>query len=198
MMQTSIVVVGSSWGGLAAVSTLLGGLPHDFTVPVAIVQHRSIHSDNLLAKLLQDTTPLRVVEVDDKEPMEPSTVYIAPPNYHMLVDVGHFTLTTDPLVRFSRPSIDVTFFSAADSYPSSTIGIVLTGANDDGAKGLHHIVFRGGRAIVQDPVTAESPIMPEAARRAVPQAAVVPLADIARHLASMVNGVRTAPDLRTG
>jgi len=197
-MQTSLVVIGSSWGGLAAVSIFLSGLPADFTVPIAIVQHRSRHADNLLAALLQDATSLRVVEVEDKEPMAPSTVYVAPPNYHMLVDVGHFTLTTDPLVRFSRPSIDVTFFSAADSYPSSTIGIVLTGANDDGARGLQHIVSRGGRAIVQDPTTAESPIMPEAARRIVPEAAVVPLADIARHLASMVSGVRAASGLRTG
>lgn len=187
MIETSIIVVGASWGGLAAVSILIGGLPADFAVPLAVVQHRSRHADNLLAVLLQDATSLRVVDVEDKEPFEPGCVYIAPANYHMLVEPGYFSLTTDPLVRFSRPSIDVTFISAADTYPKSTIGVVLTGANDDGASGLRHIVARGGRAVVQDPSGAESSVMPEAARRAVPEAAVVPLSDIAMHLTSMVS-----------
>lgn len=186
-MQPSIVVIGASWGGLAALSMLIGALPPGFGVPLAVVQHRSRHADNLLATLLQDTTSLRVVDVEDKEPLEPGSVYIAPANYHMLVDLGHFTLTTDPLVRFSRPSIDVTFMSAADTYPLSTIGVILTGANDDGASGLRHIVARGGRAIIQDPASAESSAMPEAARRAVPDADVVPLRDIAMHLTSMVS-----------
>ena len=183
---TSIVVVGASWGGLAALTCLIRGLPADFDAPVAVVQHRSRHSDNLLAGLLQDVTPLQVVEVEDKEPLEPGSVYIAPANYHMLFENGHLSLTTDPLVRFSRPSIDVTFLSAADTYLSSTIGVVLTGANDDGAKGLRHIVDRGGRAIVQDPATAESPVMPHAAQRAVPEADVLPLERIADHLVKIV------------
>ncbi len=196
MTQTSIVVVGSSWGGLAALTVLIRGLPPDFGAPLAVVQHRSRHADNLLASLLQDSTSLRVVDVEDKEPLEPGCIYIAPANYHLLVDVGHFTLTTDPLVRFSRPSIDVTFMSAADAYPHSTIGVVLTGANDDGARGLSHIVARGGRAIVQDPAGAESSVMPEAARRAVPAADVVPLHDIAMHLTSMVSDKASPPDAR--
>ncbi len=187
MIQPSIIVVGASWGGLAAVSMLIGGLPPNFGIPLAVVQHRSRHADNLLATLLQDATSLRVVDVEDKEPMEAGSVYIAPANYHMLVDLGHFTLTTDPLVRFSRPSIDVTFISAADTYPNATIGVVLTGANDDGSAGLRHIVARGGKAVVQDPETAESKVMPAAARRAVPDAAVVPLGDIAMHLTAMVS-----------
>ncbi len=184
---TSIVVVGASWGGLAALNCLIGGLPADFEAPVAVVQHRSRHADNLLASLLQDVTPLQVVEVEDKEPFEPGSVYIAPANYHMLFEDGHLSLTTDPLVRFSRPSIDVTFLSAADTYLSSTIGVVLTGANDDGARGLRHIVDRGGRAIVQDPATAESPVMPQAAQRAVPEAEVIPLERIAEHLVKIVS-----------
>jgi len=193
MQQPSIVVIGASWGGLAALSMLLGALPSDFGVPLAVVQHRSRHADNLLAGLLQDATSLRVVDVEDKEPLEPHCVYVAPANYHMLVDVGYLTLTTDPLVRFSRPSIDVTFFSAADTYPFSTIGVVLTGANDDGSRGLRHIVDRGGKAIVQDPSSAESPVMPEAARRAVPEADVVSLPQLARHLVSMVAGGVATP-----
>jgi two-component system chemotaxis response regulator CheB len=187
MIGTSIVVVGASWGGLAALSRLIGDLPDDFEVPIAVVQHRSRNADNLLASLLQDVSPLRVVDVEDKEPLAGRTVYIAPANYHLLVEKGHFSLTTDPLVRFSRPSIDVTFISAADTYERATIGVVLTGANDDGARGLRRIVDRGGRAVVQDPASAESPVMPLAAQRSVPEADVVPLAGIAEQLKVMVN-----------
>jgi two-component system chemotaxis response regulator CheB len=186
VIGTSIVVVGASWGGLAALRRLIGGLPPDFRVPLAVVQHRSRHADHLLASLLQEVTQLRVVDVEDKEPLVPRSVYIAPANYHMLVENGHLSLTTDPKVRFSRPSIDVTFLSAADTYPGSTIGVVLTGANDDGSRGLRHIVDRGGRAIVQDPVTAASPVMPQAALRAVPEAIVVTLDEIASCLVQMV------------
>lgn len=185
MSKPEIVVIGASWGGLAALTRLIGDLPGEFSVPVAIVQHRSRHADNLLAGLLQDITPLTVVDVEDKEPLAAGGVYIAPANYHMLVDNGHLSLTTDPLVRFSRPSIDVTFMSAADTYLGSTIGVVLTGANDDGARGLRHIVDRGGQAIVQDPTTAESPVMPHAAQRAVPEAKIIPLTGIAESLVRM-------------
>ena len=182
MSEIGIVVVGASWGGLAALSRLVADLPSDFGVPVAVVQHRSRHADNLLAGLLQEAASLRVVDVEDKEPLLPGAVYIAPANYHMMVDEGHLTLTTDPLVRFSRPSIDVTFISAGDTYPGRTLGVVLTGANDDGSRGLRHIVNRGGRAIVQDPATAESKVMPTAAILAVPEAEVMPLEKIAERL----------------
>ena len=185
MTKTSVIVIGASWGGLAALTRVINDLPADFDVPIVIVQHRSRHADNLLAGLLQDATPLRVVDAEDKEPLLPGGVYIAPANYHMLVDNGHLSLTTDPTVRFSRPSIDVTLMSAADTYPDSTIGVILTGANDDGARGLRHIVDRGGRAIVQDPATAESPVMPHAAQRSVPEASVVPLTGIAQALVRM-------------
>jgi two-component system chemotaxis response regulator CheB len=180
--EVSVVVVGASWGGLAALSQLVAGLPADFSVPVAVVQHRSRHADNLLAGLLQDVSKLRVIDVEDKEPLEPGSVYIAPANYHMMVEEGHLSLTTDPVVRFSRPSIDVMFVSAGDAYPGRTLGVVLTGANDDGARGLRHIVNRGGRAIVQDPATAESKAMPAAALAAVPEAEVLPLEKIAPRL----------------
>ena len=198
MTQTSIVVMGASWGGLAALTRVISDLPADFDVPVVVVQHRSRHADNLLAGLLQDTTALTVVDVEDKELLAPRGVYIAPPNYHMLVDDGHLALSTDPMVRFSRPSIDVTFMSAADTYPDSTIGVILTGANDDGARGLRHIVDRGGRAVVQDPATAESPVMPNAAQRAVPEASVVPLSGIAQLLVRMISPerARAAGDAR--
>ena len=182
MSDIALVVVGASWGGLAALSKLVGMLPADFGVPMAVVQHRSRHADNLLAGLLQDVSALRVIDVEDKEPLEPGSVYIAPANYHMMVDDGHLTLTTDPMVRFSRPSIDVTFMSAGDAYPGRTLGVVLTGANDDGSRGLKHIVSRGGRAIVQDPATAESKAMPAAALLAVPNAEVLPIEKIPARL----------------
>ena len=198
MTEVAIIVVGASWGGLTALSKLVGSLPSDFRVPVAVVQHRSRHADNLLASLLQDVTSLRVVDVEDKEPLSPQSVYIAPANYHMLVEKGHLSLTTDPMVRFSRPSIDVTFLSAADTYLGSTIGVILTGANDDGSRGLRHIVDRGGRAIVQDPKTAESPVMPLAALRVVTEAQVVPLDQIAPRLIEMIGPEKPEARRATG
>jgi two-component system chemotaxis response regulator CheB len=179
------VGIGTSWGGLAAMSKLLGGLPADFSLPVVVVQHRGKDSDRLLSELLQDATDMRVCEIDDKEPLEPGTVHIAPANYHVLIDDGYLSLTVEDPVRFSRPSIDVMFSSAADTYGSAAIGVVLTGANEDGSRGLSHIVKRGGRALVQDPKTAEIPIMPVAAIKAVPSAEVLPLEALAPRLIAL-------------
>jgi len=178
----SVVGIGTSWGGLAAMTKLLGGLPGDFSLPVVVVQHRGKDSDRLLSELLQDATDMRVCEVEDKEPLEAGTVHIAPANYHLLIDAGYLSLTVEEPVRFSRPSIDVMFSSAADTYGAGAIGVVLTGANEDGARGLTHIVKRGGRALVQDPRTAEIPIMPVAALKAVPSAEVLPLDALAPRL----------------
>jgi two-component system chemotaxis response regulator CheB len=181
----SVVGIGTSWGGLAAMSKLLGGLPADFSLPVVVVQHRGKDSDRLLSELLQDATDMRVCEIDDKEPLEPGTVHIAPANYHVLIDDGYLSLTVEDPVRFSRPSIDVMLSSAADTYGSGAIGVVLTGANEDGSRGLSHIVRRGGRALVQDPKTAEIPIMPVAAIKAVPSAEVLPLEALAPRLIAL-------------
>lgn len=175
-------MIGTSWGGLNALSTVVAGLPSTFAIPIVIVQHRSPDAPGFLAELLQTRTGLCVVEVDDKRPMAPGHVYIAPANYHLLIERGFFSLTTDAPVRYSRPSIDVTFISAADEYGRRAVGVVLTGANEDGALGLRRIADRGGYAIVQDPETAELPVMPRAALRAVPTARVVGLDTIARHL----------------
>jgi two-component system chemotaxis response regulator CheB len=187
----TIILVGASWGGLNALSTIVGGLPAGFAVPLVLVQHRSRDAHSLLGELLQDHTALRVLEVEDKQPIAPGHVYLAPPDYHLLVEDGHFALTVDEPVRFSRPSIDVTFSSAADSCGACAVGVVLTGANEDGAAGLRRIAERGGRAVVQDPATAEVRTMPAAALRAVPGASVVPLDRIAGHLVALVGG--TAP-----
>ena len=120
-------------------------------------------------QLLQDVTDLKVCEIEDKDPLTPGTVHVAPANYHVMIEDGHASLTIEEPVRFSRPSIDVMFSSAADTYGAAAIGVVLTGANEDGARGLAHIVKRGGLALVQDPKTAEIPIMPQAAIRDVRQ-----------------------------
>ena len=185
-----IVVIGASAGGLHALRTVLEALPAAFTIPIVVVQHRSRDSE-LLCELLQEATPLQVIEVNDKVGTAPGHVYVAPPDYHLLVEEGYFALSVDEPVRFSRPSIDVTFESAVDSYGMDTIGVVLTGANQDGAHGLRRIVEAGGYAVVQDPATAEVRVMPQAAIAAVPGARVLPLEQIGRHLAG-IHG-RAAP-----
>jgi two-component system, chemotaxis family, protein-glutamate methylesterase/glutaminase len=183
-----IVVVGTSWGGLAALRTLVAGLPRDFGMAVALVQHRHKDSDHLLRQLLQEKSELQVFEVEDKMPLEHGRIYVAPPDYHTLVEPGHFSLSTEAPVRYSRPSIDVTFLSAADSYGHRAVGIVLTGANSDGSEGLKRISDRGGMAIVQDPATAESPLMPSAAVRAVPRARVMSLDDVVKFVSMLPAG----------
>jgi len=138
-----IIVIGTSWGGLSAVSAVVEGLPSTFALPLVVVQHRSPDAPGLLAELLQARTKLRVLEVEDKQALLPAHLFVAPPNYHLLIDRGVFSLTTDAPVRYSRPSIDVTFSSAADAYGRRAIGIVLTGANEDGSLGLKRIADRG-------------------------------------------------------
>lgn len=184
-MTHEIVVVGTSWGGLSALRELILNFPGTLGLPIAVVQHRHKQSDHLLTTLLQDDTPLCVCEVEDKAPIVPGNVYVAPADYHLLVEEGYFSLSTDEPVRFSRPSIDVLFESAADTYGSRAIGVVLTGANADGAQGLRRIVDRGGLAFVQTPATAESPTMPTAAISAVPEARVCTIAEIAALVASL-------------
>lgn len=183
-----LVVVGTSWGGLAALRTLVSGLPASFMMAVVLVQHRHKDSDHLLRTLLQERTALEVCEVEDKMPLEHGRIYVAPPDYHTLIEPGHLSLSTEAPVRFSRPSIDVTFLSAADSYAHRTVGIVLTGANADGSEGLRRISDRGGMALVQDPATAESPLMPAAAVKAVPRARVLALDDMMKFICALPAG----------
>jgi two-component system chemotaxis response regulator CheB len=180
-----IVLVGTSWGGLAALRALIGALPADFVLPVVAIQHRHRDSTSVLAPILQDHTHLNVCEVEDKSPIASGNIYIAPADYHLLVERGHFSLSVDEPVRYSRPSIDVTFESAADAYGGGVVGVVLTGANADGARGLQRIAQRGGLALVQQPATAESSAMPTAALRAVPEARSLTIAEIGQTLASL-------------
>src|SRR5207237_6441851 len=134
MKTYSIVAIGTSWGGLSAMTRLLGGLPENFPIPIGIVQHRSKDSDELVTRLLQDSTDLQVCEVEDKDVLEPGKVHVAPADYHVMLDSGYVSLTIEEPVRFSRPSIDVMFASAADSYGSGLIGVVPTRATDDAGR----------------------------------------------------------------
>lgn len=174
-----LIVIGTSWGGLDALSRLLDGLHDDVHQPIVVAQHRLAGSEDLtLGRLLQVHTRRLVSDPDDKTPLENDHVYIGPPDYHVLVEEGLLVLSTDAPVQFARPSIDVLFVSAADAYGDRAIGIVLTGASADGAAGLARIKERGGVAIVQDPATSERRTMPDAALALTAADAVLPLEEI--------------------
>jgi two-component system chemotaxis response regulator CheB len=185
-----LIAVGASWGGLHAVGRLLETFPAELDLPIAIAQHRGpeAHRTNLAA-LLQTNATRPVRDVTDKDPIEPGVVYLAPPDYHLLAERGYFSLSIDARVNFARPSVDVLFESAADSYGPAAIGIILTGANEDGAAGLARIKEAGGVAIVQDPKTAERSTMPEAALAATNADVVLPLDEIAPFLRGLCLGV---------
>ena len=180
-----LVVVGCSLGGMRALETLLSSLPPEFITPIAVVQHRHRDSNEQLPTFFRRATKWCVVDVEDKQPIEPSCVYLAPANYHLLVERGRFSLSTEDAVAFSRPSIDVMFESAADAYRERLIGIVMTGLNADGAKGAAKIKRRGGVVIVQDPKTAEAPQMPEAAINALRVDRILPLIRIGPFLSEL-------------
>jgi two-component system, chemotaxis family, protein-glutamate methylesterase/glutaminase len=178
-----VIGVGASWGGLDAVRRLLQSLPEATWPPIVLAQHRSAESlRGELERLLQTSSRAPVREAGDKYPLEQNTVYVAPPDYHLYVEPGWFALSTDERVQHARPSVDVLFESIADSYRERAIGIVLTGANADGADGLARIKARGGVAIVQDPGTAERRTMPEAAIAATHADAILPLEEMGRFL----------------
>jgi two-component system chemotaxis response regulator CheB len=173
MSGYDVVVIGASWGGMRALKRVLSELPAGFPTPIAVAQHRDADAeDDLLPTLLARHTQLVIADADDKDPLEPGRVLLAPPGYHMLIEDGSVALSVDEPVQFARPSIDVLFESAAAEYGARTVGVVLTGANADGACGLGAIKRRGGYTIVQDPSTAERTEMPEAALAVGPNAVI--------------------------
>lgn len=161
-MAYELVVVGTSLGGLEALEVLLTGLPKHFSASVAVVQHRH-KNEHPLSFFLQQHSTLPLKEPEDKEAIAPGHIYLGPADYHLLVEPGSFALSTEAPVEYARPSINVLFESAADAYAEKVIGIILTGSNQDGAQGLAKIKARGGLAVVQEPATAFSRFMPEAA-----------------------------------
>lgn len=164
LQQYQAVVIGVSAGGISALTKVLPNLPLNLPIPILIVQHIGADAQNYLAEHFSKKCKLNVVEAKDKEPITSGNIYFAPPNYHMLIEADQtIALSTEAKINFSRPSIDALFETAAETYCSNLIGIILTGANSDGANGLAKIKSFGGLTIVQSPETAEVDTMPTAA-----------------------------------
>jgi two-component system chemotaxis response regulator CheB len=183
-----LVAVGASAGGFQALTEILGRLPVDFSGSLAIVQHRRADESSLLRELLSQRTRLPVIEPHHGAPLRPGHVYIAPPDYHLLIEPGQLALSIDPPINRSRPSIDVLFDSAATAYRHRAIGVVLTGASADGAQGALRLWQMRAPLIVQDPATAEAAACPQAALNLVPDAIVLPLSEIADRLTALCGG----------
>ncbi|MDD5035835.1 MAG: chemotaxis protein CheB [Methylococcaceae bacterium] len=181
-MTPHLVVIGASLGGLEALRVLFRELPSDFPAAIVIVQHRAMEESGELAMLLGEAGSLSVGFPLDKERILAGHVYIAPPNYHLLVEEDHFAFSLDAQENHARPSIDVLFESVADACGPSVTGIVLTGTGQDGARGLATIHRRGGLALVQSPREARAPQMPLAALEAVPDARQLTLEEIGQWL----------------
>jgi two-component system chemotaxis response regulator CheB len=181
------VVIGASAGALEALSSFLPTLPKDYPLPVMIVVHLPPDKNSVMADLLKSKCKIDVREAEDKEPIRAATVYIAPPDYHLLVEPDRrLSLSSDDPVHFSRPSIDVLFESAADAYGPGLVGLILTGGSSDGANGLRAVHQAGGQALVQDPAKANVPLMPQAALEVCPSARVMSLPEITTFLNHLV------------
>ncbi len=180
------IVIGASVGAIDVLSTILPALPSGYPFAVFVVVHVPADKKSLLAELFAARCAITVKEAEDKEVIRSSTVYFAPPDYHLLVEPDFtLSLSSDEPVLYSRPSIDVLFQSAADAYGDSLIGVVLTGASSDGENGLRAICDAGGRALVQRPDTAEGYSMPTAALAACPEASSLSPEEIAIALADL-------------
>lgn len=190
-MSFELIVIGASLGGLHALIAVLDGLPAAFPLPLAIVQHRGADVESGISELLQRHTGLIVTEAEDKEAIVAGRVFLAPADYHLLVEPDRtFALSTEAPIRYARPSIDALFESAADVYREKLVGVLLTGASADGARGAQRIKQRGGWLIVQDPATAESKVLPEAGLAAAPVDEVVELNRIGESLRQLAAVVR--------
>ncbi|WMJ71843.1 chemotaxis protein CheB [Cytophagaceae bacterium ABcell3] len=186
-----VVVIGGSLGGMDAVGKILHDLPYDFAMPIVIVLHRLKNVKSALVPLLDQRSGLPVTEIEDKMEMHNGMVYVAPANYHVLIEKERtFALDCSPPVNYCRPSIDVMFESAAAVLGSKLIGVILTGANHDGSKGLSLISKQGGTALVQDPATAESDIMPVAAIQLTEKCEVMDISGIKSFLIAVSNETR--------
>jgi len=177
------VVIGASAGAVEALSALLPSLPAQYPLPIIIVVHIPPDKKSALVDLFRIRCAMQVREAEDKEPISAATIYFAPPDYHLLIEMDKtLSLSSDEPVLFSRPSIDVLFESAADAFGAGLAAIVLSGANQDGAKGLRAAVEAGGTAIIQDPDEAFASAMPMAAMAECPSAAILSLTEIAVYL----------------
>jgi len=178
-----LIVIGASAGAVDALSAILPTLPAGYPFPILVVIHVPPDRASALPDIFAKKSRLNVKEAEDKEPLCAGTVYFAPPDYHLLVEPdGRASLSNEEQVHYSRPSIDVLFESAADSCGEAVVGIVLTGANDDGAAGLRAIHAAGGTAVVQEPAEAMAEAMPLAALAACPDARVLTLESLSVYL----------------
>jgi two-component system chemotaxis response regulator CheB len=181
------IVIGASAGALETLSLLLPALPRGYPWPLISVVHLPPDKNSVLAELLRAKCHVDVREAEDKEPICGGTVYFAPPDYHLLVEADRrLSLSSEEAVQYSRPSIDVLFESAADAYGAGLVGVILTGANSDGARGLKAVVDAGGAAIVQRPDQARASAMPQAALDACPDALVMSVDEIVAYLLEII------------
>lgn len=163
-IKTELIVIGGSAGSLQVILEMIRKIDENLAVPILLVLHRKAHSTNILQALLQQLTPVEVIEIDDKTEIEPNKIYITPADYHLLFeDRKIMSLDSSEKMNYSRPSIDVTFKSAAEIYGENLIGVLLSGANADGVEGLSYIKKNGGKVWIQDPKTAEVDYMPRQA-----------------------------------
>lgn len=178
-----IVVIGGSKGGINAIQTILSGIDSPFPHPVVLVLHRMSFMEDRLIHIIQHDCRIPVNEPDDKDPVLSGRLYLAPADYHLMIEDGRFHLSIDEPVRYNRPSIDILFASAADDYGSGVTAILLTGANADGTQGLTAVKRKKGTTLVQDPETAEAPEMLRSAIAAGVADQVLSLESIAEYLA---------------
>jgi two-component system chemotaxis response regulator CheB len=184
-----VVLVGGSAGSLEPLSALAARLPPDWPVPVVVVVHLPPAGPSALAAALAAETALAVTEIEDKQPLAAGTIHVGPPGYHVLVDEGPvLSLAVDEPVHFSIPSIDVLFESAAATCGDRAVGVILSGASEDGASGLAAIRAAGGTAVVQAPGDAQVPLMPRAALGRCPDATVLPGSELAAFLRTLIPG----------
>lgn len=185
-MKHRAVVMGLSSGGMDAMKMIFSALPEDFSIPIAIVQHISPRSDSEWIQILNNQYRICIKEAEEKEDLRSGTVYLAPPNYHLLMEKnGSFSLSVDERVSYARPAIDVLFETAAEAFGEEVIGVVMTGSNHDGSAGLKKIKECGGVTIVQDPKTAFSSYMPQEAINRVAPDHVLDLQGIIEFLKSL-------------
>jgi two-component system chemotaxis response regulator CheB len=198
MQDIDVIVIGGSAGALEVLLVILPALPSSLAIPIVVALHVAPNHPSLLPTLLGRACARPVREVEDKLPLAPGAIYVAPPNYHVLVERARtLALSVDPPVHFSRPSIDVLFESAADAFGRAAAGIVLSGANEDGARGLRRILDAGGLAAVQDPAAALHAEMPAAAARGSSSAQVLSIEGLTRWCASLTGPATLGQDARS-
>lgn len=183
LTRYQLIVIGGSAGSAAALTELLPVFPIDYPLPIVVAQHLHPWQDDSFVERYVGRCAMRVKVADEKEPVQAGSIYFAPANYHLLIeDDQTFSLSIDEKVNYARPAIDILFESAADAYAPGLVGVILTGANNDGAAGLRLIKQKGGLAIVQDPKTADSAYMPRAAIEAARADYVLAVPDIGQLL----------------